>query len=952
MNCQEIFSQSRKSPTMKKCLLLPILLLLVACDSQNNPKHNSLWIASAPGGDEFTKIENRGTTLIPNGRYVTPVGKSILIAPHPYGLTLSPDDNIAVTANSGTSPLSITIVRNILAEHPEVQQVPPGPSTDKGVLASVFMGLAISPDNQTVYVAGGQENKIFLFDVLTGASKGSIDCSEVTDTTDYSHGYIGDLKLSKDGSTLYAVDQIGFRMVILDTGTKMLKRSVAVGRYPFGICLSPDERRVYVANVGMFGYGMIKDGSGNASKVRSIAYPAFAYGSKEMMEGIENDTMFIPGLGDPNNIESFSVFVIDIQNPEKPSVVAKIKTGNLVGALVEGIPAVGGSSPNSIVATENHVFVSNANNDNISVISTDKDTVVYTIYLKPDKRMKQFRGVIPFGLALSPDQKRLYVAESGINAIGVINVSNSRVMGHIPTGWFPSKVEVSKDGKRLIIANAKGFGSGPNGGEAFEPGPEGSYIGSLMKGTIQIVDIPRDRQLKEMTARVIANNFKFTRSDDPVFNNRKDNPVPLYPGEKENPIQHIVFISKENRTYDEVFGQVEKGNGDSTLARYGRNATFSSWDRTRSVSGATVMPNHLALARQFAISDNFYVDSDVSADGHRWLVNTYPNEWCETATSASYGGNREFKTDSKAPGVYAMNGAAGAIYPEDYNEAGSMWDHLQRHQIEFYNFGFGIMFEPALYKAEYKYTGIQHYVNFPMPQPLYDRTSRMYPTYNTAIPDQFRIDQFIKEFENRWMNGGEEMPSLITVIIPNDHGAGDRPEAGYPFRESYMADNDLAVGRIVEYLSGTPYWKNMLIVITEDDAQNGVDHIDAHRSILMLISPWVKRDYVSHVHYSFGSLFKTFWNILGLPYLNQYDAGATDLSDFFTNAPDDAPYDALEVDPRIFDPQKALDPFDETFNWKAVNESPIIDNMEDMLRESKEQDAYRLENRSRDSTDN
>jgi YVTN family beta-propeller protein len=937
---------------MKKSILLPILLLLMACDFQNNPKRHAVWIASAPGGDEFTHIEQQGKTVLPNGRYITPAGTSILTAPHPYGLTLSPDGNIAVTANSGTSPLSITIVRNLLAQHPEVQQIPPGPSTDKGVLASVFMGLAISPDNQTVYVAGGQENKIFLFDVLTGESKGSIDCSEVTDTTDYSHGYIGDLKLSEDGRTLYAVDQIGFRMVILDTETKMLKRSVAVGRYPFGICLSPDEKRAYVANVGMFEYALIKDGSGSGSKVRSIAYPAFAYGSKEMMEGIENDTLFIPGLGDPNNIESFSVFAIDIEDQNQASVVAKIKTGNLVGALVEGIPAVGGASPNSIVATDNHVFVSNGNNDNISVISTKLDTVVYTISLKPDDRMKNFRGVIPFGLALSPDQKRLYVAESGINAVGVINVSNSKVIGHIPTGWFPSKVEVSKDGKRLIIANAKGKGSGPNGGKDFELGPEGSYIGSLMKGSIQIVDLPKARQLKEMTAQVIANNFKFTKSNDPVFDNRKNNPIPLYPGEIESPIRHIVFISKENRTYDEVFGQVEKGNGDSNLARYGRNATFSNRAGTKSIAGITVMPNHLALARQFAIADNFYVDSDVSADGHRWLVNTYPNEWCETATAASYGGNREFKMNSKAPGVYAMNGAAGAIYPEDYNEAGSMWDHLERHQIDFYNFGFGIMFEPALYKAEYKYTGIQQYINFPMPQPLFDRTSKTYPTYNTAIPDQFRIDQFIKEFEQRWIDGEEEMPALTTVIIPNDHGAGDRPEAGYPFRESYMADNDLAVGRIVEYLSRTPYWKDMLIVITEDDAQNGVDHVDAHRSILMLVSPWVKRDYVSHVHYSFGSLFKSFWNILGLPYLNQYDAGATDLSDFFTNSPDETRYVALEVDPGVFDPQKALDPFDETFNWKAVKESPIIDNVEDMIRESKEQDEYRLENRSKSYQDN
>ena len=561
--------------------------------------------------------------------------------------------------------------------------------------------------------------------------------------------------------------------------------------------------------------------------------------------------------------------------------------------------------------------------------------------------MRQFRGVIPFGLALSPDQKRLYVAESGINAVAVIDVSQLKVIGHIPTAWFPSKVEVSRDGKKLIITNAKGYGSGPNGGSTFELGKEGSYVGSLMKGTLQVVDIPSEVELKEMTQQVIDNNFTFTKADDPTLQYRMENPVPLYPGEKVSPIKHIVFIAKENRTYDEVMGQIEKGKGDASIARYGTGVSFTNGKKTDSVSNTTVMPNHLNIAKQFAFADNFYVDSDHSADGHRWLVNTYPNEFCETSTTASYGGNRSFKEKSKAPGVFAMNGAAGAIYPEDYNEAGSMWDHLERNDIDFYNFGFSVMFEPALYKPEYKYSGIKQYINYPMPQPLFERSSRTFPTYNMAIPDQFRIDQFIKEFDEKWINGKDTMPALMTVIIPNDHGAGERPDAGYPFRESYMADNDLAVGRIVEYLSRTPYWKNTLIVITEDDAQNGVDHVDAHRSLLLMVSPWVKRDYVSHGHYSFGSLFKTFWNILGLPYLNQYDAGATDLGDFFTNEPDFAPYSALPVNKKMFDPQKALDPYDEKFDWKALEESPQIDNMEDLIRDSKEKDEYRLENREK-----
>ena len=914
-------------------LLLATLILLNSCHRSGNDP----WIITAPAGDRFVSIDKHGETVLPNGRIITPAGKSIVVAPHPYGLALSHDGNVAITANSGVSPLCITIIRNILSDNPEVQQIPPGPATDEGVLASVFMGLAVSNDNKVVYVAGGQENKVFIFDIQTGEKKGFIDCSFLSDSVDYSDGYIGDLVLSADGKKLYAVDQIGFRMVIINAVSGKLEHNVPVGRYPFGICLSPDGKKAYVANVGMFEYSVLPGITAQNVIEKASKYPVFSYGSKEMVEGIENDSVSVPGLGAMNAPEAFSVFTVNLDS-ENPHVIAKTKTGHLVGSLVEGIPAVGGASPNSLAATDTYVFVSNGTNDNISVISIEKDTVVSTIYLKPDSRIKQFRGVIPFGLALSPDKQRLYVAASGINAVAVIDTKNLKTIGFIPTGWFPAKVQVSPDGSKLIVANAKGFGSGPNGGSTFSMGPEGSYIGSLMKGTVQIIDIPSDKELQKLTEKVVANNFAFEKASSPTFAWRKNNPVPLYPGEKESPIRHIVFISKENRTYDEVYGQAEKGNGEPSLARYGTGVSFVNQKRTDSLQNVGVMVNHLKIARDFAIADNFYVDADVSADGHRWLVNTYPNEWVETCTAASYGGNREFKFDSKAPGIYAMNGAAGAIYPEDYNEAGSMWDHLERNKVSFFNFGFSIMFEPGMYEEQYKYEGIRHFINYPLPKPIWERTSKQYPTYNMASPDQFRVDQFIKEFQEKWMGSGDTLTSLLTVILPNDHGANDRPEAGYPFRQSYMADNDLAVGRLVEFLSHTPYWKNMLIVITEDDAQDGTDHVDAHRSLLMLISPWVKRDHVSHVHYSFGSIFKTYWNILGLPYLNQYDAGASDMAEFFTDTPDLTPYNAVPVHPGIFEPQKALDPFDENFEWKALEESPVLDNKEDMIRERKKED--------------
>ncbi len=905
-----------------------------------------LKIISSPSGSLYTQIDKTGVTVIPNGRLLTPYGKSIEVAPHPYGLTLSPDGTIAVTANSGTSPLSISIIKNLQSAHPSVLQVPPGASSDAGVLASVFMGLAVSPDNKIVYVAAGQANKIYLFSIISGEKLDSIDCSVGQSGEKTPDGYIGDMKLSKDGRYLYAVDQMLFRLVVADTETRKVVGSAKTGRYPFGVVLSPNGEKAYVTNVGIFEYSKIGHLEDRNDYKHALNFPPFAFGTEAMKNGTRMDSLYIPGLGDPNVPESFSVWSFSLKNPAQPEILSKIKTGALVGQMIEGIPAVGGSSPNSLAVTDRYVFASNGTNDNISVIDILKDTIAAEIPLKLSPALKQFRGVIPFGLAVSPDQKRLFVAESGINAIGVIDIPTLKVAGHIPVGWFPAKLEVTPDGNSLVVSNAKGFGSGPNGGKNFTEGKEGSYIGNLMKGTVSVMEIPDDHQLISLTQKVVENNYNI---EDYKFikKRRGDNPIPAFGGEKDSPIKYLVFITKENRTYDEIFGQLVKGKGDPSIARYGMRASFTNRDKTRKVSNATVMPNHLKLASQFAISDNFYVDSDVSADGHRWLVNTYPNEWVETSVPASYGGNRNYKASSKAPGSLGMNGSAGAIYPEDYNEAGSMWDHLERNNVGFYNFGCGVMFDPSFYDDSYKITGVKHFANFPLPKPLYDRTSKKYATFNMAIPDQFRITQFINEFNEKWIKSNSQMPSLITIIIPNDHGAGERPEAGFPFRESYMTDNDLAIGRIVEYLSHSPFWKNMAIVITEDDAQNGIDHIDAHRSVLMVISPYAKRNYVSSVHYSFGSIFKTFWNVLGMPYLNQYDAAANDFADFFTSMPDYAPYNALPSDFRIFDPNKALTPLDEKFDWKAMQSSPLIDDEKEVKKDQKEKKEFRLEDQKR-----
>jgi hypothetical protein len=296
------------------------------------------------------------------------------------------------------------------------------------------------------------------------------------------------------------------------------------------------------------------------------------------------------------------------------------------------------------------------------------------------------------------------------------------------------------------------------------------------------VDVSNETMLESWTETVKNNNFHFETIDVnrlPDVEHR--NPIPPSPGLYKSPIEHVVFIAKENRTFDEVYGALEGVVGLVELARFGSERQITNEDGSLQLDQVTVMPNHLKLAREFGLSDNFYCDADVSADGHRWLAGTYPNQWVETSTANSYSETRQFSGDSTAPGRRGMVGSSGAIYPEDYNEAGSIWDHFVRNGREFYNFGLGFEFAGSDYKTS-RNTGVMISINYPVPEPLLERTSRTFATYNTNVPDQFRVDNFIKEFNERWLEGDEELPPVITMMLPNDHGAKERPDEGYPFQ--------------------------------------------------------------------------------------------------------------------------------------------------------------------------
>jgi YVTN family beta-propeller protein len=872
---------------------------MMACRS---PTSTPGVVLEPPGRDSRARIDG-DTAVLVNGRRVTPAGRVLRTQSYAWGLALSPDGSRAAVMN--TNAFELVDLREPYA----IRRVPPlgtgrstergtGRSTERGTGRSTergtgsYMGCAFSPDGTRFYYGSANEGRIIVLDVATAAIAGVIELNN----TEFEDSFPGDLALSRDGRRLFVVDQFNYRLVTVDVDSRKVLQSVRVGRNPYAVALSPDEKFAWVSNVGMFEYPLVPGVTRETRAEKGLPFPAYGIPSKEAEDGVEVNGVRVPGLGSPNHPDAMSVFSVDLA---AGTVVQRVKTGYLVGVDRDDIKTVGGASPGALVVGRARVYVANATNDTISVIDTVNGASVKDIALTVPG-LEHLRGVLPFGLAVSSDETRLYVACAGLNAVAVIDLAKRQLTGYIPSGWFPSMVALSADDRTLVISSAKGLGSGPNGGRGFVDPPQGATAVDVMKGTLQILAVPDDRQLAAHTTQVAANTYQ-AHPSSPTS-------VP-YP----NVIRHIVFIVKENRTFDQVYGQRARVEGDASLADL----------------GGRISPNHQALADRFALSNNFYCDSDQSNTGHRWVVGVYPNEWVEVNARSRI----EARLFSSAPGRRYVAGTAATLLPEDYNEAGALWEHLARHKVSFYNFGLGTEMPASLEQQAFKETGIRMTVSFPLPKPLFDHTSHIYPTFNMAIPDQYRVDVFEQELRERWASGREPFPQLVTMVLPQDHLAEPHPADGYPFRESYMSDNDLALGRVMQTLSHSRWWPEMLVIIAEDDPQGGRDHVDAHRSILLLAGPHVRRGYVSQTLASFGSIMRLMFLVLGVPPLNQFDAAASLPLDFFSPTPDAAPYDAKAADRRLFDPDAALKPFDRRFNWKGLAASPVMDDPDDMRRQ-------------------
>src|SRR5256712_3823345 len=436
-------------------------------------------------------------------------------------------------------------------------------------------------------------------------------------------------------------------------------------------------------------------------------------------------------------------------------------------------------------------------------------------------------GSDPNALALSPDGRTLYVAMAGSNAVAVVRLGaqGMRVAGLIPAGWYPSAVAASADGRTLYVANGKGNGSGAN--------PDGTYIGNVISGSVSIIPVPDSAGLRRYTSQVYALS---------PFSNARLGPA-VRPSDRPPELKHVVYIIRENRTYDQVFGDVARGNGDARLAIFDNAVT----------------PNAHAIAARWVLFDNFYVNGEVSADGHEWTNRPFASDYNEKTWPQIYSNRRGWGPTS-GEGVAQPGGGS----PRDAAQRKRLWD-----------VNFGEMTESD-YASTRTHTGR---TNIPG---LKDITAANYPGFVLAIPDTTRARLFADSVTS-W-DRQARFPDLVILWLPRDHTLGR--QASRPTPRAMVADNDLALGLIVERLSESPAWPSLAVFVLEDDAQNGPDHVDAHRSVLLVASPYARQNAVDSTFYTTASVLRTIEGILGLPPLSQYDAGATPLWNAFTRRPD------------------------------------------------------------------
>ncbi|MBC8138753.1 MAG: PD40 domain-containing protein, partial [Fibrella sp.] len=496
----------------------------------------------APAVNEYARHDPSGTTILPEGKLLKPVGRAVPLAQWPHGLAIAPDGKTLFIPSEGVGQT----ITDWDTAAPKPTEFATGLDDAKKRKPNAG-GCVFSPDGKTLFWSGGENGVVYLFDAATRTLTAEVSLNGELAGRKWSDSDAIDIALSADGKFLYCADVTNFRVAVIDVDARKMVGSVAVGRYPYALALVKGV--VYVANIGMFEYSKVPTPTTGDFDKRGLTFPPYGFPSKEATEGVEFEGRKIPGLGDPNVPESFSVWGIDVSDPTAPKIVRRVKTGLAVGAPSDAGSTVGGSGPNFLLAHGTDLYISDNNNDLIERLDTVSGTITMRVKLNPSPLVSGLRGVAPAGMAITPDGSRLYVTEPGINALGVIDTKSGKLLGHIPTAWYPYRVALSPDGNKLLTVCFRGFGNGPNGGKNI---PNSPYLG--LKGALVVADVPTDAALVGMTRDTLAYNGIVDKSADRAA---LSSPlIPTQPGKPSDQIKYVVFITKENHTYDAIFDRI------------------------------------------------------------------------------------------------------------------------------------------------------------------------------------------------------------------------------------------------------------------------------------------------------------------------------------------------------------------------------------------------------------
>jgi DNA-binding beta-propeller fold protein YncE len=802
------------------CLLCLIVAMGVPCLGQ-----------TAEVGVIRPGLQPDGSVLLHNQWSVRPAGRQIELGNcFPVNVAMEPKGRYAAVLLAGYTPHEVVVV-----------ELNTGAITCRVPLHEAFYGLTFSADGRALYCSGGGDEVVHRFSFLHGQLTNQTEIRVHEPTL---RAVPCGLAVDRAEKRLFVADVLGESVAEVALGPKPAIVDIGVGTTPAHTVMEP------IIPLKMFEFAAAgarwEAGSYNTRSLMSLV-------AKELMDDIRTEIGFYGN--DPAYSYPYDCRLDEQRQRLYVSLWAQAAVCVIdlaTGKALTRWPAEDHPCEMALTRSGKLLYVANANRNTVTVFDTATGQTLETIWAAffPDAPP----GSTPNSLALSPDEKTLFVANANVNAVAVFDVSRrgkSISDGFIPAGWYPTSVRVTPDGRHLLVANGKGASAKSN----IPKTNARDYIATLYQGTLSVIDLPGGKRGAQQMAAWTAEAYACTplKAEAAVTAPPAGHPIPAKVGDP-SPIKYVIYIIKENRTYDQVFGDMPQGNGDPKVCLFPERVT----------------PNQHKLARDFVLLDNFYADAEVSASGHEWSMGAYASDFVEKTWPLNYGHNKDGKFPYPGEGNFLIAAPA----------AGYLWDRAREAGVSYLSYGEFVTFDQPLNKpAKARVKSLQGHID-----PLYRG-------FDLAYSDLKRADRYIAEFQR--LEAADQMPRLQIVRLPNDHTHGATPT--FPTPSAYLAQNDLALGRIIAMVSHSRYWPQTAIFVLEDDAQSGSDHVDAHRTVAMVASPYAKRGAKDSTMYSTTSMLRTMELILGLKPMSQFDAAATPMYGSFQAEPDLRPYDSASA---------------------------------------------------------